>query len=193
MKRFLFFLLPVILIFALSTSVFALADVPNKAVSVIDGGDEVIFYGTVTFLITDSTSSLFTQAISGDGWLDWENAQFTVWSAATSGNDVNVFFRGGPILDLTYITSAYTQTVFDDVNSLTPAIWWAFKDTLMTGVVGGFQVTHFTEPNVDARFKVIEFDGQAGNLSGNVVTWYLVVPKKVGTPRGTVFGIFDTT
>ncbi len=193
MKRFLFFLLPVILIFAFSSSVFALADVPNKTVSVMEGKAEVVFYGTATFAVGDSTSSLFTQAMTGDGWLDWDNAQVTLWSGAVSGVDVNCFLRGGPIRDLTYITSAYTQTVWDDVNSATPIIWWAFKDTLRAGVLGGFQIKYFIDPNADARFKVFEFDGQAANRIGNVVTWYIVVPKKPGAPRTGVGAVFDTT
>lgn len=191
MKRFIVFLLPVILIFAFGSPVFS-ADIPNKTINVIEGAMQVVFYDSVTFG-TDSIGVLTTQAISDDGWLDWGKAHLRVWSAGTSGEDVNFFMLGGAILDLTYMTSTYTQSVFDDINSATPVAWWACKDTLRGTAAAGSGIVWFVDPVADERFKVLKFDGQAGNLIGTAVYYYLVVPKKPGAPRKNAYGIFNTT
>lgn len=191
MKRFLFFLLPVILIFIFSSPVLYSADVPNKTIQVIEGDFYVMFYDSVTFG-TDSLDNLTTQAISCDGWLDWENATLRVYSAGTSGEDVNIFILGGGTLDLTYMSSLYTQTEFDDINSATPKAWWALKDTIMTGPTVGGGFSWFVDPVAYERFKVIQFDGQTGNLIATYIYYYLVVPKKPGAPHRNAYGIFDT-
>jgi hypothetical protein len=192
MKRFLFFLLPVMLIFLLSVPVLNSADVPNKTINVVEGAMQVVFWDSVTFG-TDSVDNLTTQAISDDGWLDWENATLRVWSAGTAGEDVNFTLLGGATLDLTFMTSLYTQTVFDDINSATPAAWWACKDTILSTVANGSNITWFVDPVAGERFKVLKFDGQTGNLIGTYIYYYLVVPKKPGAPRRNAYGIFDTT
>lgn len=192
MKLFKLFL-ALVLVFALQTSLFALADAPNKTVSVIEGKDQVIFFGTATFTTDDSTNNLTTKAIADDGMLDWENAHLRAWTAAVAGDDVNIFVLGGASLDLTYMSSTYTQTVFDDVNSATPAAWWACKDTLRGTTASGLGLEWMIDPVVNDRFKVIQFDGQAGNTSGCVVSWYLVVPKKPGAPARNAYAIFSTT
>lgn len=191
MKRFILFLLPVILIFAFSSPVFS-ADVPNKTINVIEGAMQVVFYDSVTFG-ADSLGNLTTQAISDDGWLDWENATLRVWSAGTAGEDVNFFMLGGATLTLTKMTSLYTQTVFDDINSATPVAWWALKDTLRGTTLAGAGLEWFVDPVSNERFKVLKFDGQTGNLIGTAVYYYLVVPKKPGAPRRNAYGIFNTT
>jgi len=178
--------------FTLTQSYAALADVPNKTVSVSETQESVTFSGTAQFTLTDSTSSLFTQAMYG-GWLDWENAVLTAYTAAVAGDDVNIFLRAGSTVDLTYIVSKYTQTAFDDVNSATPATWWAFQDTIKQAPSAGAQIYWMRDPNLRLPFKVIEFDGQAGNTIGSLVTWSLVVPKKAGAPRTGAYGVKSTT
>jgi hypothetical protein len=123
MKRFISLLLPVLLIFAFSSSVFALADVANKSINVVEGDYQVVFIDSVMFTTGDSTNNLTTRAISDDGWLDWENAHLRVYSGGVAGDDVNFFLMGGGSLDLTYMSSTYTQTVFDDIDNGTPAAW----------------------------------------------------------------------
>jgi hypothetical protein len=190
MRRLILFLLPVI-IFALFTPAFPLADVANDTVLVIEDKDHVVFYGIIQYTLTDSTNNITTQAMSGEA-LEWENAQLRCYTNTQSGDDVNVFMMGGGSRDLTYISSVYTQTAFDDVNGGTPAVWWALKDTLMAGASQGI-MSWFIDPVSKDRFKVLKFDGQTGNPSATTVTWFLVVPKKATAPSRNAYGIFDTT
>ena len=192
MKRFNFLLTALIaffLVFGLMQApLFALADVANDTVFVTEGKNEVIFFGTVQFTATDSTNNITTKAISGDGYLDWENAHLRVWGNAASGIDINVFILGGATLDLTYMSSTYTQTAFDDEGTATPSAWYAFKDTINDGPA----IVWWSDPCYLERFKVLKFDGQAGNPQTADISWYLVVPKKEGAPTRNAYGIFST-
>ena len=122
MKRFLIFLLPVLLIMLFQSPVFALADVANKSIdTIIEDDFQVTFMDSVHFTLTDSTNNLTTVAIEDAGWLDWENATLRVYGNAASGIDVNVTLLGGGSLDLTYMGAEMTQTEFDAAGSATPS------------------------------------------------------------------------
>lgn len=180
-KSFLMILAAIILItFFAVPNVFA-ADVANDTVSCVEGEAEYVFSGTFQFLTAHATDDMFTKAISApDG--DWENAVFYCYTNAEANDDINVFFRGGQTTDLTYITSVYTHTAFDDVNGGTVATWYAFKDTIGGGIAwDGW----FVDPVVNLKYKVIEADGQTGNPDGANLMWWLIVPKK---PEAKSFG-----
>jgi len=164
------------------------ADDANNTISVIEGDDQVVFYGVVEFVTADAEDNHTTKAISDDGWLDWENAVFTTYGDATTNYDIDVFFLGAPTLDLTYAVATYTQAEFNDIGSATPDVWYAFKDTLGSGN----NVMVFTDPSAYARFKIVKFDGQSGNPNLQTQYWYLVVPKKEGAPTRNAYGIFST-
>lgn len=174
-------------LFVLTQNAFALADVANDTVSVIETDDSFIFYGIVQFTATDSTNDITTQAIQSE-YCDWSNAVINIYGNAVSGADVNVYLRGGSSLDLTYIASVYTQTTLDAKGAAAPTTWFAFKDTVTASKVV------FTDPVAGLPYKVLEFDGQAGNKSTVDITWFLTVPKKSGAPkRGCPYSIQNTT
>jgi len=177
-----------VLVFTLQTSLFALADSANVTISVIEGTEYVTFYGTVAFSANDSTENITTQAIEGRA-LDWQNAILRTYGNAASGIDVNVFIMGGASLDLTYMTSIYTHTVFDAIGDATAEMWWAFKDTLAAYTANPW----FVDPVAEERYKVLKFDGQAGNPQTAIIYWFLQVPKKEGAPGRNAYKISDTT
>ena len=175
-----------LLIIMMVTMAFS-ADVPNKTVSVIEGNNYVLFYGTIAFSATDSTDNLTTQAVTSS-WLDWENSTLRCNTNEASGIDVNLFVLGGGNKDLTYFSSLYTQTVFDDINTATRA-WYALKDTLLDT---SNAVTWFVDPVAGDRYKVLKFDGQAGNPATAIVYWYWWLPKKPGAPLRNAYLIEST-
>ncbi len=175
-------------LFTLNSNVFA-ADAANKTVNISESKNSVVFSGTITFAAADTADSYTTQTMESD-WLDWEKAVFTVYTTALGAEDCNIFFQAGPSSDLTYMSTVYTQTAFDDVNVTTSVTWYAFQDTIGGSV---YSLEWFVDPNVNMPFKVILFDGQTGNPALAVYTWKLYVPKLEGAPRTGAAGVSDST
>ena len=169
--------------------VFALANVENDTVFAVEGDFSVTFYGVVHFSTGDSTNNIYTQAIESE-WLDWENSFLRIWGNAVASADVNGFIAGGSSLDLTYMSSVYTQTAFDAAGSATPKAWYALQDTIGGATKVMFK---FIDPVAYERFKVLYFDGQTGNPSTVIIYWYWTVPKKPGAPQRNAYAIFNTT
>ena len=180
---------------------FGLADSTNHNISVREGDTWIMYYGTLSFSTADSTSSLFTKAMSLD-WVDvTKPIVLTVHgNSSAAAQDVNMFIEGANFAVDSLFENTYANVIFDDVDLfsadgvLTDIINYktAAADTIATGISSQRTLIPFPD-NIDGaflrRFIRLEADGQAGNRSDVVVTWELLCQKKAGAPTNNAWGI----
>jgi len=162
----------------------------DNTVNVSESKNSVTFSGAIAYVTANATGSHFTQGMSGS-WLDWENAVISAYSTVLGNEDVNIFLRGSAYKDSTHTLKLYTQTALDDINTVAPQTWYAFKDTISQAPSVGISFDWYIDPNAYMPYKLIEFEGMSGNPNLAIVTWVMVVPKKSGAPRTGAFGIWN--
>ena len=180
-------ILTILLVISIITTAWAtLADVENKTASFVEHKEYVIFYGSVTFSVTDSTNNLYTQAMYiGDCDFQTTRGALHIWYPAFSGapataRDVHVFLEGYIYPSATKRDATYFKSTSGTVDpqldlDLAADTGAALFDTV--GVVSGALDIALT-----SEWMRLRFDGQAGNpgaQGGNTYYWSLKVPKTV--------------